>query len=85
MAERRLKVYGWSSFRRGVQTREIVAAHSQEEAARCAGEKGPWRLWNLCETANGAELALAHSSPLTVFWQPLSDSFHGKHDSWRRA
>lgn len=56
---RELKVYGWQGHRSacppapngGKQTREVVAATSQREAARCAGYDGPWQMFNLREGA----------------------------------
>lgn len=84
MSPRRLRVYGWQGWRRECQThhhstreivahstREIVAAHSQAGAARIAGVKGPWQLFNLCETGNQGEIEQAMSDPGTVFWSPL--------------
>jgi len=55
-----------------IQSREIVAAHSQAEVARIAGAKGPWQLFNLCETGNEAEILLATSKPGTIFYKPIA-------------
>ena len=78
---RKLKVYGWTSFRHECrpapngshQTREIVAAHSQAETARLSGHRRPSQMWYLCETGNANEIETAMSKPGTVFWHPLDD------------
>jgi hypothetical protein len=72
-----MKVYGWQSFRNECkgphhQTREIVAARSKAEAARLAGYKHPARMFNLCETGNEREIAVAMTRPGVVFWAPIS-------------
>lgn len=81
----KLKVYGWSGMRHEApgphhQTREIVAATSKAAAARAAGYKGPWQMFNLCETGNELEVTLATSSPGVVFWCSIS-----RHGGYRRA
>lgn len=72
---RKLKVYGWQSFRSGVgghgQTREIIAAKSKAQAARASGNEKPRHMFNLCETGNTGELKTALAEPLVVFWRPL--------------
>lgn len=74
---RSLKVYGWIGYRRETkrgQSREIVAAKSMSEAARCAGYGSARQMWNLCETGNALEIAIATSKPGTVFWCELDGS-----------
>ena len=76
---RKLKVYGWQSFRvecssRSKQTREIVAASSKIEAVRLSGRTRLSELFNLCETGNKIELEVALSNPGQVFWCPLNES-----------
>lgn len=74
-----LKVYTWVGHRHecppsangGRQTRELVATTSKKEAARIAGETGPWRLWNLSETRNEADRQLALANPGVLFWSKL--------------
>lgn len=73
---RKLKVYGWSAFYiRGAEKqfnqsfRCIVAATSQADAARLAGKEKPRDLWQLTETGNAGEIALATTKPGTVFFQ----------------
>lgn len=73
----KLKVYGWSAFRREAagphhQTREIVAAASKAAAARAAGYKRPAQMNNLCETGNAQEIEIATAQPGTVFWRSIS-------------
>jgi hypothetical protein len=75
---RKLKVYGWQSFRRECtgphrQTREIVAATSMAEVARIAGVNGPWSLFSLCETGNEREIGIAMVEPGVIFWRPIND------------
>lgn len=73
----KVKVYGWHSMRQactgGGQTREIVAAKSKAEAARCAGVRYPHELFNLTETGNSKEIETALSRPGVVFWRPVDD------------
>jgi len=80
----KLRVYGWQGYRHdcppapngGHQTREICAARSMVAVARIAGEKGPWALFNLHETANAWECGLAMASPGVILWAPLNAHFH---------
>ena len=86
---RKLRVYGWVGSRREagpqLQTREICAARSQVEVARIAGQAGkPWRLWNLCETRNEEEVAVATASPGIIFWVPSVEQFRSNR-RWRRG
>lgn len=72
----KVKVYGWQGMRHESpgthrQTREIVAARSKAEVARIAGVKGPNALFNLGETGNAAEIAVATGKPGTIFWRPI--------------
>lgn len=72
----KLKVYGWQAHRSECkvvhsQTREIVAATSKTEVARIVGVKSPSYLWNLGETGNTAEVAIAMADPGVVFWKPI--------------
>jgi hypothetical protein len=78
----KLKIYGWQSFRseagkiaRGghTQTKEIVAAKSKAAAARAAGYDNPRQMFNLHETGNDADIAMAMSHPGDVIWTPLDD------------
>ena len=86
---RKLKVYGWQSFRPECrsdnngnhQTREIVAAPSMAAVARIVGVKYPRQLFNLCETGNPKEHRIAMSEPGVVFWKPISDY----HAEWTKA
>jgi hypothetical protein len=81
MSPGKLRVYGWRGWRPECpaapngsrQTRDIVAAHSRAEAARIAGEKGPWALDCLEETGNTEEIAQALSEPGVIFWRPNTD------------
>lgn len=73
---RPLKVYGWQDRRLEAegwhkQTREIVAARSQAEAARLAGYTRPGQMFNLGETRNEQEIATATAQPGVVFWRGL--------------
>lgn len=80
----KLTVYGWQGWRSPAgQTREIVAAHSMAEAARLSGYKRPSQMFNLCETGNEREIAQAMSSPGTVFWCRIDDSYRSNLE-WRR-
>jgi len=78
---RPLKVYGWQSYRSAGQTREIVAARSQAEAARCAGVKSSRLLFCLGETGNKGEIATATAKPGVVFWRRLDH----RTDLWTAA
>lgn len=77
---RKLKVYGWQSWdilptfkqKPGrYTTRCICAASSRRELAEIAGEKGPWKLFNLSETGNVEEIEFALDHPRAVFAQPI--------------
>lgn len=89
---RALKVYGWQGYRSecppqqngGHQTREIVAATSQRDAARLAEARGPWQLFNLCETGNTTECRLAQKTPGVVFWRSIDDRSDDP-SSWQPA
>lgn len=76
---RKLRVYGWKSFRlecttdQHHQTREIVAAESRAAVARLVGRTRPSYLFNLCETGNADEIATAMARPGVVFWRGISD------------
>lgn len=78
---RPLRVYGWQGHRYECpaaangshQTREICAARSQVEVARCAGVKSPRQLFNLTETGNALELEIALRQPGVVFWRPIDE------------
>ena len=73
-------VYGWLGYRlesdghRG-QTREIVAAHSKSDAARRAGYKYPSQMFNLAETGNAVEIAVAMNCKTRghVCWKPIRE------------
>lgn len=82
------KVYGWVGHRYEAgnthnQTREIVAARSMAEAARLSGHRSPRQMWNLSETGNAVEIAVAmnHQTRGCVCWKPLDN-----HDplAWKR-
>ena len=76
-----LKVYRWTGARRECprapngsrQTRELCAAHSKAELARIVGVKSSHspELWNLSETGNDGDIAIAMAEPGVVFWRPL--------------
>lgn len=70
-----MKVFSWIGHRNEagprLQTHEIVAAPSKAAAARAAGERDPRRLFNLGETGNAADIAIATAEPGVVFWRPL--------------
>jgi hypothetical protein len=71
-----MKVYAWVGHRTEAgaphyQTHEIVAAPSKAAAARAAGERDPRRLFNLGETGNAADIAVATREPGVVFWRPI--------------
>ncbi len=82
-----LRVYMWEGHRLDSETnakgshstKEIVAAHSQYEAARFAGAKTPGNLYAFTECRNYNEMRLAKSKPGYVFWRPLHDRMGG----WR--
>ena len=75
MSPKPLKVYGWGGCRSGVQTREIVAARSMAEAARLSGHRSPREMWNMCETGNAIEIAIAmyYHARGCVCWRPLDE------------
>lgn len=82
-----LKVYGWQGYSRSsakkgfICSREIVAARSQAEAARCAGFKAPRQMFCFGETGNADEIATATAKPGVVFWRNLD----GHSDPWQTA
>ncbi len=70
------KVFGWLGRRRACkththQTREIAAAASKAAVARLAGYANSRSMFNLAETGNAAEVAIATRTPGVVFWKPL--------------
>lgn len=83
---RKLKVYGWCGYRiecklapnGSRQTREICAAHSIAEIKRIYGVNP----WNICETGNEKEISIAMSSPGTIFWIPLDESYRSDSTAW---
>lgn len=90
MRNRKLKVYGWQSYRNEstdyhLQTREIVAATSMKAAAEAAGYKYAYQLNNLCETGNEGEIQQAMSKPGKVFWKSLNDSLRGCAIPWNET
>lgn len=73
-----MKVYGWTTFVSGApgnggQVRAICAARSMAEVARRAGEKSPRALFNLGDTGNEREVALAMAHPGEVLVRPIND------------
>lgn len=76
------RTFGWQSFRRvggrTIQTREIVLAASKAAAARAAGVNAPSKLFNLTETHNLVEVALALARPGTIFWAPMSTGYRAE-------
>lgn len=79
-------VYGWEGWRpnlglRRSQTREIVAAPSKAAAARAAGFDRPAQMFNLSDTGNAREIAVACAAPGVVFYRGL-DADDGE---WTRA
>lgn len=73
-----MKVYGWTTFVSGApsnggQVRAICAARSMAEVARRAGEKSPRALFNLGDTGNEREVALAMAHPGEVLMRPVTD------------
>lgn len=93
MSVRKLKVYGWVGERPrefqlppngNPQTREICAATSKAKVARIVGVRGPHALWNLGDTLNDEECAIALAEPGVVFWCPLGESYR-RDRTWRRA
>lgn len=92
---RKLKVYGWTGYRRDCppapngnrQTREIVATTSKKEAARLVDPERSWMrppVSEIDETGNAAEIELATANPGVVFWCPIDESYRGA-AQWRRA
>lgn len=75
-----MKVYGWTGYRVGGQTREICAARSIAEVLRITGMSRYTFNWSGCETGNDEEIALALSKPGTVFFRGLDE-----HGDWREA
>lgn len=72
MAQRKLKVYGWMSFRNGKQTREVMAATSMSAVIKAHGHSKPSRAY-MSETGNPAEVAAAMSKPGAIFFRPITD------------
>jgi hypothetical protein len=82
MRQQKLKVYGWTALIRererqqlGLQPwhrqcRAIVAATSLREVGELLGTSHR-RLFNLCETGNAQELAVALAKPRAFFAAPL--------------
>ena len=82
----KLKVYHWLGMT-DVKWEErpwvgqvdcIVAAKSMAEVARLMGEKSPRSLFNLSETWNDEDKAVAMSKPGTIFWRHLGDHVTGE-------
>lgn len=85
--KRTLKVYGWIDiphldkdhpitkdhrFRaHRCQLRAVIAAHSQAEAAKLTGHDRPSQMFNLCETGNVQEIAVAMAQPGVQFIAPM--------------
>jgi hypothetical protein len=72
MASRKLKVYGWSSFRNGKQTREVMAATSMTAVINAHKHSKPSRAY-MGETGNRAEVEAAMSKPGAIFYRPITD------------
>lgn len=71
--DRKLKVYGWITFRRGGQMRRIVAAPSWTEVARVSGEPvSALRAYGSI-SGNSRELAAALPRPGVLLERPLDD------------
>ena len=77
---KKLKVYGWTGFRKESigernhhgQTREIVAAASAAEVMRLTGMTRTTWTNTGCETGNDNEIETALAKPGTIFWQPIN-------------
>lgn len=70
---RKLEVYGWTGFRGGKQTRDIVAARSVAEVLRISGiSRSMWN-WSGCESKNPKDIEIAMSDPGVVFWTEYGD------------
>jgi hypothetical protein len=79
-----VKVYGWQGWRTSRefaesfpdernphgQTREFCAARSMAEVKRIGGGR-PSDYFNLGETGNEREIALALAQPGVIFWRPI--------------
>lgn len=86
---RKLKVYGWIGWRNEAkpmangshQTREVMATTSMAVVARALGKKRPSQVFNLCETGNDGECAVALAEPGVIFWRALDDD----HGDWRKS
>ncbi len=86
---RAIKVYRWQSFRSECpahhrQTQEVVAARSKAEAASLAGFDRPSQMFNLGETGNTTQIAVAMQSPGTVYWAPINNR-SSKVEDWTAA
>lgn len=91
---RKLKVYGWQSFRNGTlpngrkfygQTREIMAAPSAAEVMRVTGMTRSEWTHSGCETGNEHEVELAMAFPGVVWWAPLNHSLRANEKLWVRG
>ena len=87
---RPVRVFGWQGWRQECPaarngshaTREICAAKSMAEVARRTGKQRAAQLFNLTETRNAVETAIAMNEPGIVFWSPL-DQFADR--TWTRV
>lgn len=75
---KKLTVYGWITFCPGApgnggQVRAICAARSMAEVARNVGERSPRALFNIGDTGNEREVALAMASLGEVLVRPIND------------
>lgn len=76
-----MKVYGWidSTNKEWAerpwvhQVRCIIEAPSMAHIARVMEVNSPASLFNLSETGNADEIALATSKPGVIFWRHLDD------------
>lgn len=73
-----IKVYGWQTFVSGApsnggQVRAICAARSMAEVARRTGAKSPRQLFNLGDTGNEREIALAMAHPDAILVRAISN------------
>jgi hypothetical protein len=85
---RELKVFGYTGHRREAykdrnvhgQTREVIATTTKAEAHRMSGLSRALFDRSVSITGNEEEVALAMSSPGTVFWQP--DNYPARTGEW---
>lgn len=69
---RKLKVFGWRFFRRGAQTREIMAAPTIKAVREAAGlSRRDWE-FSGCETGNKEEVEQAMGTPGVVFYREIN-------------